>query len=79
LAGCYGEYTDVYDARYSVVEEGTGIIDFILKHPEATEILCKYIREDKYDTPEALLHAVASTSLFLRHLQPLGTVPDNDK
>jgi hypothetical protein len=68
LAGCYREYTDIYDARYSVVEEGTGIIDFILKHPEATDLLCKYIREDKYDTSEALLRAVASTSTLLRNL-----------
>lgn len=68
LAGCYREYTDIYDARYSVVEEDTGIIDFILKHPEATELLCKYIREDKYDTPEALIRAAVSTSKLLRNL-----------
>jgi hypothetical protein len=72
LAGCYREYTDVYDARYSIVEEGTGIIDFILKHPEATDLLCEYIRDGKSETPEALLSAVTSTSQFLRHLQPVG-------
>jgi hypothetical protein len=68
LAACYREYTDIYDARYSIVEEGTGIIDFILKHPEATGLLCEYIQEGKYDTPEVLLRAVTSTSRFLRYL-----------
>jgi hypothetical protein len=68
LAGCYREYTDIYDARYSIVEEGTGIIDFILKHPDATGLLCEYIQEGKYDNPEALLRAVTSTSRFLRYL-----------
>ncbi|MET1155138.1 hypothetical protein [Arthrobacter sp.] len=68
LAGCYREYTDIYDARYSIVEEGTGIIDFILRHPEATGLLCEFIREGKYASPEKLLRAVTSTSRFLRLL-----------
>ncbi|MGW6174760.1 DUF7793 family protein [Arthrobacter sp. NPDC055138] len=76
LAGCYREYTDIYDARYSIVEEGTGIIDFILKHPEATGLLCEYIQEGKNDSPEALLRAVTSTSRFLRYLH--GPVADGE-
>ncbi len=73
LAVCYREYTDIYDARYSVVEEGTGIIDFILKHPEKTELLCEYMRGGKYDTPETLLRAVTSTPRFLRYLDRTRT------
>ena len=73
LAATYREYTDIYDARYSVVEEGTGIIDFILKHPEATELLCEYIQSGKHESPESLLLAVTSTPRFLRYLDRTRT------
>ncbi|UNK47839.1 hypothetical protein [Arthrobacter sulfonylureivorans] len=73
LAVCYREYTDIYDARYSLVEEGTGIIDFILKYPEKTELLCEYIQGGKYDTPETLLRAVTSSARFLRYLERTRT------
>ncbi|MFD1211450.1 hypothetical protein ACFQ36_05285 [Arthrobacter sp. GCM10027362] len=66
LAGSYREYTDLYDVRYSIVEHGTGLIDLVLKHPQAVGLLCEYIDSGKYDSPEELRRAVLGSSLVLR-------------
>jgi len=70
LAGSYREYTDLYDARYSIVEPGTGLIDLVLKHPDLTGLLCEYIESGKYDNEASLRTAVFRSSQFLRLQQP---------
>jgi murein tripeptide amidase MpaA len=53
--------------------EVRAMVDFILKHPEKTELLCEYIQGGKYDTPETLLGAVTSSPRFLRYLDRTRT------
>ncbi|MCG2621865.1 hypothetical protein LVY72_08030 [Arthrobacter sp. I2-34] len=68
LAGSYREYTDLYNVRHSIVENGTGLIDLVLKHPETTGLLCKYIESGRYDGPDGLRRAVLRNALALRQL-----------
>lgn len=66
LAGSYREYTDLYNVRHSIVENGTGLIDLVLKHPETTGLLCEYIESGRYNGPDGLRRAVLRSSLILR-------------
>lgn len=73
LAGSYREYTDLYDVRHSLVENGTGLIDLVLKHPEATGLLCEYIESGRYNGPDGLRRAVLNSSFMLRGHRPATT------
>ncbi|NKX55387.1 DUF7793 family protein [Arthrobacter mobilis] len=70
LAASYREYTDLYGVRHSIVENGTGLIDLILKHPQTTGLLCEYIQSGRHNGPEGLRRAVLNSSRMLRGQRP---------